>query len=98
MAAPAFIGDELTGAGFRLAGARVFVPEPSEGAGALGRARAEADIILITADCARRIDRSVLREALMAAHPMVVVVPDAASAVAPPDIAAQLRSALGIDS
>ncbi len=97
MAAPAFIGDELTGAGFRLAGARVFVPEPSEVAGVFRRARAAADVILITADCARRIDPSVLREALMAARPLVVVVPDAAGAVAPPDLAAQLRSALEID-
>jgi vacuolar-type H+-ATPase subunit F/Vma7 len=98
MAATVFIGDELTAAGFRLAGARVRVPEDGEATRLLEQARGEAELVLITAACARGVDPATLSEALMAARPLVVVVPDAAGIIAPPDLAARMLATLGIET
>lgn len=42
MRIPIYLGDEVNGAGFRLAGAQVRVPEPGAAAEALDEARAQA--------------------------------------------------------
>lgn len=98
MAAILFIGDELTAAGFRLAGATVRVPAPGEAAAALDAARREAELILIGADCAGSLPRAVLREALAAATPLVLVVSGVRELAPPPDPAARVRALLGLES
>lgn len=98
MAIPAFVGDEATAAGYRLAGARVRVPAAGEEAAALAEARAEAPLVLITAACAARVDAAMLRSALAALAPLVVVVADARNGAAPPDLAARLRGQLGLEA
>jgi vacuolar-type H+-ATPase subunit F/Vma7 len=93
MVGPLFIGDELTAAGFRLAGARVLVPGAavSQIEAALARER----LVLIGAGTARRLEPDVLRAALRSLEPLVLVVPDATGAH-PPDLAAETYRALDI--
>ena len=96
MPAPIFLGDEVSAAGFRLAGARVRVPPAGQEAAFLGQARAEAELVLVTAACASRIPASVLRQAVAATMPLVLVVPDMLGQAEPPDLAGRLLAQLGI--
>ena len=96
MPAPAFIGDEVSAAGFRLAGAQVRVPAPGEELGELREALREAELILVTAETAARIPAAVLRPLLAAARPLVLLVPDVRGAVAVPDVVGPIRAQLGM--
>ncbi|WP_137893150.1 V-type ATP synthase subunit F [Ramlibacter sp. 2FC] len=96
MPAPIFLGDEVSAAGFRLAGARARVPAPGEEASFLEQARREAELVLLSAECAARIPAPLLRRALTAPLPLVLVVPDLLGRAEPPDLAARLLAQLGI--
>jgi vacuolar-type H+-ATPase subunit F/Vma7 len=96
MPAPAFIGDEVSAAGFRLAGAQVRVPALGEELGELREALREAELILITAETAARIPAAVLRPILAAARPLVLLVRDVRGAVAVPDVVGPIRTQLGM--
>ncbi len=96
MRVPWFIGDALTAAGFRLAGARVAVPDPGHEGQLFQQACEDADLVLVTAEIAERIPAKVLREASLSGEPLVLVVPDARGRAAPPDPAAGLRRQLGL--
>ena len=97
--AAVFIGDEVTGAAYRLAGFDVRVAAPTEGAAALRRALAEpAPLILITAECAAALPDELLDRALSRCDPPVAIVPDAAARVPLPDVTARVRASLGIVS
>lgn len=96
MPAPIFLGDEVSAAGYRLAGARVRVPPAGQEASFLDGARREAELVLITAECASRIPAPVLRQAVAAPMPLVLVVPDMLGRTEPPDLAARLLVQLGI--
>jgi len=98
MAAPVYIGDEVTAAGFRLAGLRVHVPETGDEAAVLASACAEAPLVLVSADVAARIAEPDLRAAQAALTPLVLVVPDLAGAVPVPDLALRLRRQLGLEA
>lgn len=98
MAVPVFIGDEVTAAGFRLAGAAVRIPVAGEEAAALQEARGSAALVMVDAARAARLPAEVLRAALRAASPITVVVPDLQQEVASPDISERLRRQLGIDA
>jgi len=93
----AFIGDELTATGFRLAGAAVFVVAPAEAADALEAARAGSELVLIAAGHARSVDPDVLDEALRSVRPLTVVVEDILSRQPPPDLERAMRRALGVE-
>lgn len=97
MAALHYIGDEIGAAGWRLAGAAAAVPGPGAERAALDAARADAAFVLVAADVAARIDNAVLREALAALAPLVLVVPDTQGQVPLPDFAARLRLQLGLE-
>ncbi|MEO5693919.1 MAG: hypothetical protein ABIQ72_12390 [Usitatibacter sp.] len=98
MAAPVFIGGEVAGAGFRLAGAEVRVPAPGEEAAALEAARASASLVMIDAAVAARLSPQILRAAVSATAPLTVVVPDLQAEADYPELAARLRRQLGIDA
>jgi len=98
MAAPIFLGDEVTGAGYRLAGAHVATPAPGGETAALAEARAATTLVLVGASLATRIDARALEQAVSALEPLVVVVPDATSVAALPDLALRLRGQLGIEA
>lgn len=98
MTAPIFIGDAVAAAGFRLAGAIVRTPNAGEETAAFVAARGEGALILVSADVAARIDADTLRAAQAALAPLVAIVPDLHDAVAPPDLAARLRTQLGLEA
>jgi vacuolar-type H+-ATPase subunit F/Vma7 len=96
MPAPVYLGDEVTAAGYRLAGVQSAVPPIGGEAVALQEACAKASLVLVSPAVAARIDAPVLREALAALAPLVVIVPDTQGAVPRPDLAARLRGQLGL--
>lgn len=93
-----FIGDELTATGFRLAGVETIVPEPDAVRDALLKARTRAELVLLTADCARRIPVGELEEILSVEMPIVAVIPDILRHTLPLDLSRRLRATLGIES
>jgi vacuolar-type H+-ATPase subunit F/Vma7 len=94
-----YIGDEVTAAGYRLAGAETRVPVPSEAGEVFRRARADgADVILLSAALAAEIDPGELSAALIAEAPLVAIVGDAFGRCPPPDVGRDVRLALGIES
>jgi vacuolar-type H+-ATPase subunit F/Vma7 len=93
-----YIGDEATGTGYRLAGAEVRVPSPAEVADTFRRAiEAEADLILLSADVAAALPRDELEAAVLGGHPLVAIVPDVHGRHPAPDVAREVRMALGIE-
>ena len=97
MPAPVYIGDEVSAAGYRLAGARVEVPEPGGEGAALAAARAQSPLVLVSAAVAARIAERELRAALAALAPLTLIVPDLRGEAAVPDVAARLRHQLGLE-
>lgn len=94
---PVFIGDEVTGAAYRLAGFDVRVTAPAASLEAWRRALDEAPpAILITAECAAAVPADLLDAALLRCEPPVAIVPDAAARVPLPDVSASVRASLGI--
>ncbi len=99
MARVYYIGDEVTAAGYRLAGAEVRVPVPAETSDVLRRAIADgAELILLSASSASDLDPEELEAALVAEQPLVALVPDVFGRRAAPDVAREVRLALGIES
>lgn len=92
----AFIGDEVSAAGFRLAGVDVYVPGAGEVPGLFARLRGRTDLILMTAEAAQGLPEDMLRGALAAGRPLVLVIPDVRGRMAPPDVSAALRRQLGM--
>jgi vacuolar-type H+-ATPase subunit F/Vma7 len=97
MTAPRYIGDEASAAGFRLAGARVRVPSEGEEAAAFAAARADADLVLVSAAIAARLRGSIVEGAQAALAPLTLVVPDLRGEASVPDLAARLRHELGLE-
>ena len=93
-----YIGDEVTAAGYRLAGAETRAPAPSETSEVFLRARSDgADLILLSAALAAEVGPAELSAALIADAPLVVIVPDVFGRCPPPDVAREVRLALGIE-
>ncbi|ARE40986.1 hypothetical protein RGUI_2845 [Rhodovulum sp. P5] len=93
-----FIGDEVTAAGFRMAGLRIVVPEPGGAARAFRDAQADAAMIYLSPEVADEIPFADLTAALRGADPLVLVVPDIAGRKTPPDLPKRILSLLGLDS
>jgi len=98
MPIPVYIGDEISAAGYRLAGAAVRVPARGKETEALREARADAALVLVSAAVAVHIDPGALQAAGAALAPLVVVVPDPQGEVALPDLASRLRAQLGLEA
>jgi vacuolar-type H+-ATPase subunit F/Vma7 len=94
----AFVGDEVSAAGFRLAGAIAFVPARGSEADMLREARAAAVLVLLTAEVAARLPAALLADAQAAVAPLLLVVPDARARVAAPDPGHLIRAQLGIEA
>lgn len=91
-----FIGDEATAAGYRLAGLRILQSPPGEAVALLRRAREEAELVLIGAAAVSVIGEAELAAAQAAGKPLVAVVPDVSHAE-PPDLAAAVSRAFGLE-
>jgi vacuolar-type H+-ATPase subunit F/Vma7 len=91
-----FLGDEVTAAGYRLAGSLVYSPAAGQEAAALAAARAQAQLVLVSARVAAGIGTPVLRSAEAAHSPLTLVVPDMLEPTPLPDLATRLRTQLGL--
>jgi vacuolar-type H+-ATPase subunit F/Vma7 len=98
MTAPVYLGDEVSAAGYRLAGALVRTPHPGAEAAALAWACSQAPLVLVSAGVAAGIGEGLLRAALLALTPLVLIVPDLQGEVPLPDLAARLRGQLGLEA
>ena len=93
-----YIGDEATAAGYRLAGAEVRVPAGAEAPDVFRRAlAAETDLILLSAELAAALPRDELEAAVLGDRPLVAIVPDVHGRHPAPDVARDVRMALGIE-
>jgi vacuolar-type H+-ATPase subunit F/Vma7 len=98
MTAPIYLGNEVSAAGYRLAGALVRTPDAGEEAATLQWACAQASLVLVSAGVAAGINEAAMRERLSGTEPLVLIVPDAQGSVPPPDLAARLRGQLGLEA
>jgi vacuolar-type H+-ATPase subunit F/Vma7 len=96
MALCAFLGDEVSAAGFRLAGVEVHQPTAATAVGLFQRLRGEVELLLLTSEVADWLPEEGLRRALAAGRPLVLVIPDIRGRFQPPDISARLRRQLGM--
>jgi vacuolar-type H+-ATPase subunit F/Vma7 len=94
---PVFIGDEVTAAGYRLAGARVLTPALEQTARCFDEVAQSGALILITAEHATQLPPKTLESAADRGL-LVAIVPDARRRVELPDLAARLRRELGIET
>jgi vacuolar-type H+-ATPase subunit F/Vma7 len=92
----AFLGDEVSAAGFRLAGVEAHVPRSEQVPGLFRRLLNECGLVLITAGIAEEVPEDLLRPALVAGRPPVLVIPDVRWQTEPPDLGALLRRQLGM--
>jgi vacuolar-type H+-ATPase subunit F/Vma7 len=97
MKAIAYVGDAVTAAGFRLAGASVFSPVPGGEAGALAQARGAARVVLLSAEAAEAIPRADLDAALAALQPLTAIVPGRGGELSAADPAERVRAQLGLE-
>lgn len=91
-----FLGDEVSAAGFRLAGVAVQVPLEGAEQQALAEAASSAELVLLTAALARRLPPALLERYQSGARPLLGIVPDINGGVWPADLAADIRRHLGI--
>ena len=93
-----YIGDEATAAGYRLAGAEVRVPAEAEAPDVFRRAlAADTDLVLLSAEFAAALPRDELEAAVLGDRPLVAIVPDVHGRHPAPDVARDVRMALGIE-
>ncbi|HEX4884260.1 MAG TPA: hypothetical protein VFX05_08990 [Casimicrobiaceae bacterium] len=92
-----YVGDEVTAAGFRLAGFATIVPEPAREREALAAARSGAPLVLLCAAVASRIDATVLASALAALDPPIAILPDLRGEASVPDPGPRIARALGLE-
>ena len=96
MAVCAFIGDEVSAAGFRLAGVDVHVSTPEQVTELFERLTGESQLVLITAELAGWLPADLLDRVLRAARPLTLVLPDVRGRVSAPDLSSRLRRELGM--
>ena len=97
MAVPVFIGDEITATAWHLIGVRAIAVDEADAAKAFEAVPGDTRLLLITAACAAHIDGDRLDAALQRADPLILVVPDAANRLAPPDLDREVDRVLGIE-
>ena len=99
MASPSiFLGDELSAAGYRLAGVDTRVPSPGDEAACLERALKEAGIVLVGSRCAQAIPPAALEAALALLSPLVMVVPEWDGTQFATEPANKVRRVLGLET
>jgi vacuolar-type H+-ATPase subunit F/Vma7 len=91
-----FIGDEVSAAGFRLAGLDCPATVEADIPTLFRRARERAGLVLITAELAGQLSAEVLAAALREQRPPTVVIGDIRGQVPPPDRVAALKRQLGL--
>jgi vacuolar-type H+-ATPase subunit F/Vma7 len=97
MLAFAYVGDSVQAAGFRLIGAKCWVPEPGNERAEFLAARKEAEAVFISPAIAERLPRTELDAALAAGRPLLLLVPTPGTDPSPLDPAERVRAQLGLD-
>lgn len=98
MTTPLFIGDEVTAAAYRLAGVRTLIADKDTLATTFDEALKDTNLLLITAVCAAELPTGRIDSAMRTADPLVLIVPDAANRIAPPDLGREVDHVLGIEA
>jgi len=98
MSAPVFLGDELDGIGFRLAGLRSIETRASSLEDEFQRACAEAPLVILAASAAQSLRPEKLRKAILDARPPIAIVREISGLQEPPDMDDEVRTALGVAS
>jgi vacuolar-type H+-ATPase subunit F/Vma7 len=93
-----FLGDELSAAGYRLAGVDARLPLPGGEADCFEKALKEARMVLVGSRCAQAIPPAALEAALALLSPLVMVVPDWDGTQLASAPANKVRRALGLDT
>ena len=96
MSAPVFIGDELSAAGFRLAGVRIRTPQPEDLLKVMEWARRNTTLILITSEFAAMLSAQDFERFVTRESPAFLVVPDIRAKTTVEDLNARFRTQLGI--
>lgn len=97
MAAPTYIGDEWTAAGFRLAGVEVLVSGDEDTLQMFERVLAgSSPLLLLSSGVAGQIPAARLEQARRHARPPVLVVGDPAGRERPEPLTRQLRRRMGV--
>jgi vacuolar-type H+-ATPase subunit F/Vma7 len=92
----AFVGDEVSAAGFRLAGIDTHVPAAHDTVALFRRLVREVQLLLITAEAANSLPAAELQRAMAAERPLVLVIPDVRGRLEPADVGIRLRRQLGM--
>jgi vacuolar-type H+-ATPase subunit F/Vma7 len=90
------IADELSTLGWRLAGAQSLIAGQSTVQERFADAGRDADLILITADLASQLPKTVLDAALLADRPLIALIPGLPSGGEPHDLDQEVKHVLGI--
>jgi len=96
MKVPVFIGDEVSAAGFRLAGVRIRTPQAEELPSVIAWAKKNTSLILITQEYLNQLNKAEQQQLVRLLDPPVAVIPDINSKTPLVDLATQLRSQLGV--
>lgn len=96
MAGQIFIGDELSAAGWRLAGMEVIVPVPGKAESVVRDVLTRADLLIMTALVAQELSPALLEKALTRSATLTHVVADIQGKQEPEDYAAKLRAQVGL--
>jgi vacuolar-type H+-ATPase subunit F/Vma7 len=92
------IADEITAAGFGLAGARVATPSADRLPEVFDTAREEAELILITADLARQLPAALVEETELSLAPMLLPIEGVGGHEAPPSMREYVMRTLGVST
>jgi vacuolar-type H+-ATPase subunit F/Vma7 len=96
MSSCALLADEVTAAGFRLAGVDVHVPAEDGLAQCFTRLCEEARLLLVTAELAERLPAGLLRRQQRASGTLILVIGDVRGRREPEELGAGLRRQLGM--
>ena len=88
----AFLGDPLTAAGFRLAGAEVHMPAEAGLARRFEELCDTAGLVILTSEIANRLPEELIDSARASVSPLILIVPAAPEAAAPRDQVGSGRS------
>lgn len=93
---PIFIGDEVSAAGYRLAGLRTRSPRADEVLEVFRWACAETDLLLLGVAQARQLPAEELAGALHRLQPQILIVPDIQQQVPMRNLPVRIRTQLGM--
>lgn len=93
----AFIGSAARAAGYRLAGVQTWSPQPGDETAALAAAMAQARLVVLSAELARRLPESLLEAATLRLSPLVLIEPDGGASLPAVDPVSRARRQLSLE-